>query len=377
MTTASPGPCRTRQASSAAATSWFRPLVWLTAVMIVWAIVSAIGVVVDHRALGGEPIWAKPLKFSVSLAAYSITLAWMLEHIDKPRLRRIARFAATGGSAAALTEITIISVQVIRGIPSHFNVSTALNSALYSVMGAGAVVLFMTTAVVGCALAYFTTLPDRSIQWSLRWAVPIALAGLSVGFVMIIPTAQQATLSAPRTLGTHSIGGDDTSGGLFLLGWNTMHGDLRIAHFVGMHALQALPLIALALAVSGRHRLGERTRLEIVSLISTAWAALTAITLWQALRGQSVVNPDALTWAVVAALAGYGVVAIIVILARSRHRRCSTSARERRSVTTAEPTPESGRYSAAAQKITASGSDHTAVHRSCNSSPTTVKLPIE
>lgn len=43
---------------------------------------------------------------------------------------------------------------------------------------------------------------------------------------------------------THTIGTLDGSKGLSILNWSCTHGDLRIAHFIGMQALQIIPILS-------------------------------------------------------------------------------------------------------------------------------------
>lgn len=293
---------------------WHRPLVVFAAVMGIWAVVCVVGLLVDPRLLAADPMWAKPLKFSISLALYALTLAWMLSLVQRPTLRRIGWWAGTIGAGASFLEIVVISVQVVRGVGSHFNVSTPTNQLFYQLMAGGVTLMYCATLLVGAAVAVFSTLPDRASAWALRIGLVIALAGLSVGFLMIIPTAAQLADPASGTYGSHSVGGDDASGGIPLLGWNTVHGDLRVSHFIGMHALQVLPMLALILPTT----LCERTRLHVVIVAGALYAAVTAIALWQALRGQSVLRPDPLTFEVVGGVALVVVVFVVVALIRPR-----------------------------------------------------------
>lgn len=299
-----------------AARGWHRPLVAFTTVMCLWAVVCLVGLILDPRTLADDPIWAKPLKFSISLALYAITLAWMLSMVQRPVLRRIGWWAGTVGAAASLLEIVVISIQVVRGVGSHFNVSTPTNQLFYQLMAGGVTLMYCATLVIGAFLAMFSRIEDRALAWSLRLGLIIALVGLSVGFLMVIPTAAQLADPTSSTYGSHSVGGDDATGGIFFLGWNTAHGDLRVSHFIGMHALQVLPILAITLP----RALSEADRLRIVLAAGATYAAVTAIALWQALRGQSVIHPDAITVAAVGVTIVLAAMSFMTIAAQRRHQ---------------------------------------------------------
>lgn len=213
------------------------------------------------------------------------------------------------------------TVQVIRGQQSHFNVSTGFDALVFGVMGALVGVIYVCTLLVAAALIASRT-ADRAVTWAVRLGLSIAVAGLSVGFLMLMPTAAQSAHTGAATLrGAHSVGVPDGGPGLPLLGWSTTGGDLRVAHFLGMHALQALPLIAIALTlIPHAARLSERIRVRIVFLAAFAYAGVVALTLWQALRGQSLVAPDSVTLVAVAVLIAVGGLGAAAIIHTTRRR---------------------------------------------------------
>lgn len=128
----------------------------------------------------------------------------------------------------------------------------------------------------------------------------------------------------------HTIGLGDGGPGLPLLGWSTVGGDLRIPHFVGMHALQLLPLLLIILEVLSRRFavLADATvRARLMALATAGYAALVGLVTWQALRGQSIVKPDALTLVTFAAiLLGVAIPAVILLRGgRSTHSQVSSA----------------------------------------------------
>lgn len=109
---------------------------------------------------------------------------------------------------------------------------------------------------------------------------------------MTQPTeAQLAEMQAGRVsaVGAHTVGAADGGPGLAVTGWSTEHGDLRAPHFLGLHAFQVLPLLALGLR---RSRWAEQQRVRLIQVAGVSYAGLMAILLWQALRGQPLLAPD-------------------------------------------------------------------------------------
>ncbi|WP_433534037.1 hypothetical protein ACQPZK_17770 [Micromonospora sp. CA-249363] len=293
------------------AARWNRPLTSLVAAMVVLTVVAAVGILVDPRVLTGAPIWLKPFKFAVSFVLYGATLAWMLSLL--PRRNRVAEWAAATIVALALVEMVVIVAQVIRGTTSHFNDTTPLNSALFAVMGAAIMVLFAAHLVLGVVLL-IRRIPDRVAATAVGWGLGLSLLGMLAAVPMVRQTPDPAIEGVS---GAHSVGVADGGPGLPVVGWSTTGGDLRIGHFVGLHALQALPLLAMLLNRLAS-RLDARTRVRLLVVAGAAYGVLTLVLTWQALRGQPLLRPDALTLAVVAALAVATATAIGLVLARRR-----------------------------------------------------------
>jgi hypothetical protein len=289
---------------------WHRPLMALTWASVALVVIAGIGLFADPRILTGVPIWLKPFKFACSFVLYAWTLAWLLSVL--PRRSRPAEWAGVVIVGVAVIELAIIVTQVIRGTTSHYNATTPLNATLWSAMGTSIMVLFLAHLVIAVA-ALRQRIPDRAAAYAIRLGLLISLAGMLTGFTM---TSRQTGIEG--IAGAHSVGLPDGGPGMPLTGWSTVGGDLRIGHFVGLHALQVLPFLAYALTRWAGDRFDQVTRARLVLVAGLAYGVLVPLLTWQALRAQPLLQPDGATLAAFAALAAATVTGIGLVLSRAR-----------------------------------------------------------
>jgi len=303
------------------------PLTILGSMMLLVFLATVVGLFVDHRVITGVPAWLKPAKFAISVSVYCFTFVWLLGFVEgHPRL---VRMAANVTVVSIVVEMAVIIAQAARGTTSHFNMATPLNSFLWMTMG-----LFITFVwsmnLLLAVLLIWQRLADRAFAWSLRLGVLISSVGMAVAFLMARPTPEQVAAFAnhvPRTVGAHSVGVADGGPGLPVLGWSTVGGDLRVAHFLGLHGLQVLPLLGWFLTRRGsrNHFLSGNQRLTLVWSAGVTYFGLVLLLAWQALRGQSVIHPDKRTIAAALVLVSTAALSILITLGRalSSNRRGS------------------------------------------------------
>ena len=203
---------------------------------------------------------------------FSLTLAWIFRYLpDWTRTRRVV-----GWSTASIfvLEVAIIAAQAWRGTTSHFNVGTPLDATLFSIMG-GAIVL-QTLASVAVAVALWRQrFAHEALGWALRLGMTLTIIGAASGGLMTRPTdAQLADARAGLGMaiaGAHTVGAPDGGPGLPGTGWSVEHGDLRVPHFLGLHAVQVLPL--LTLLVGRRLSWPDVARVRLVIVAGTSYGA--------------------------------------------------------------------------------------------------------
>jgi hypothetical protein len=300
--------------------SWHRPLMTVAALMVVVALVCLVGRLVDDRMVTGAPVWDKPAKFSLSILVYAVSWAWLIARL--PRFRRTAHRLGTVVAVALVVEQAVIVGAAAAGTASHFLVATPLAAALWAVMAVSITVLYLCTFVTSLAVLRLR-LPDPALTFGIRAGALLALLGMGLAYLMTSPTAAQLA-DFHGVSGAHAVGAADGGPGLPVLGWSTTAGDLRIPHFVGMHALQLLPIAALLLGAAGRRipaLAPDRVRVRLTAIAAAAYLAVVALVTVQVLRGEPVTAPSAGVMTAGAAIAAAALVAGVAAVLRGDRRR--------------------------------------------------------
>lgn len=288
-----------------------RPSLVITAAMLVLTLAFVVAGLFDNRQLLGQPVWNKPMKFSVSIAVYLLTLAWVIRPLT--RFRRAAERATTIIGICMLVEILCIAGSAALGSTSHFNVTTPVHALVFALMGVTVTVAWFLTMALG-VLHWRNPAADPALRLAVAIGMGVGVVGMGLAFVMT--SGPTYAYSAAGAMGAHSVGVVDGGPGLPFLGWSTVGGDLRVPHFIGLHALQALPL-SLWLVDGVAARFG-RTRVGLVAVTGAWYAGLVAITTWQALTGQSVVHPSGAVLSAGGAMTVIAAVGVGVLVNRGR-----------------------------------------------------------
>jgi hypothetical protein len=212
---------------------------------------------------------------------------------------------AVTGAVGMLLELVAIVGQAARGRMSHFNDQTPADSTVFQLMGAVVMLVWVATAVLALVLLR-ERVSGAGLATGLHWGLAVTLVGMLSAVLMINPLNAVVLASAggppAAANGAHTVGALDGGPGLPLLGWSTVAGDLRVGHFVGLHALQLLPLVGWLLDRSARWTAHQRRRL--VQTAGAGYLGVVLLLLWQALRAEPVVQPGPLTLAAATGLAG-------------------------------------------------------------------------
>lgn len=297
-----------------------RPLNWLTIASAGAALAALVFYVTDSRELLGVSIWEKPLKFLISTVVYAATFSWFYSLVD--RRKRVVWLLGTVIAAMLVLELVIIIGLASVGLTSHFNVSNGFQITMWSLMAVGTSAIWFSSFAVGAYL-WRTPAVAPVLRLGIRWGVVTGLLGMGLAFTMTSPTHDQLA-DFQGIAGAHTVGLDDGGPGLPFVGWSTVGGDLRISHFVGLHGLQVLPLIAIVLL---RLLSSGTVQRAIMQGASVTYLLLVAVVYLQALAGEPLTRPSTVTLAGAAASVAFGLITAVVIAFVGRMRDTSVQKR--------------------------------------------------
>src|SRR5688572_1262523 len=245
-------------------------LFWTGALMLLALVVVTLISISDTRQILGLNPWIKPMKFLTSVTIFLWTVAWLMpETANKPRARGIVRCTI---ATAMVIEIIMIILQSARGTTSHFNIQSSFDGWVFQIMGIA--IVFNTLAMfLFFAIIRRDTPPRRAgYIWGIRIGVAMFLLASFEGALIVGNNA-------------HTVGAADGGAGLPFVNWSTQHGDLRVAHFAGMHAMQGLPLLGFLLDRALRDK-PSRLSSTVVVAVGILWLAVTGGLLFTALQGR-------------------------------------------------------------------------------------------
>jgi hypothetical protein len=212
----------------------------------------------------GPVSFRKPATFGVSFGLTTITLAWVTGRLRITGRTRWLLLAPL--TAADATEVAWVAIQRGRGVASHFNFTTTLDTALF-VVGGAAIAVTVTVIIAVTVLAFTRMAAPPSMAAAIRAGLVILLVAQGVGGWMI----------------SHGVGpaSDGVTQGLTTI---APAGVMKVPHAVAMHAIQVLPALAWLLSFTG---LAERRRVGLVWAATAGYGALVAVSVAQTAAGRA------------------------------------------------------------------------------------------
>jgi hypothetical protein len=230
--------------------------------LLLWAAMlpTLIAWSLDERTLRDVSVWAKPLKFMASIGLFSLCTAWFIGLLPESRRNdRAVRTVVWTLILAGGFEIGYITLMAALGQGSHYNYSSPLHIAMYSLMGAGAMAMTATQPLLAVQIMRHAH-PGLAPAWR---------DGVVLGLVLtfVLGAGAGGVLSAMQPPPGSGLPGVD---------WH-LSADLRPAHFLGVHAQQFFPLAG-AVAAAYLPSAGRRWLLVFTLSYVALWG-------WAMVRG--------------------------------------------------------------------------------------------
>ncbi|MES3016673.1 MAG: hypothetical protein V4721_02795 [Bacteroidota bacterium] len=202
-------------------------LYWYGVLNFFLAAVCVVIIALSDSYILGIPAFLKPMKFFISIGVFVWTMGWLVHYLNRPRAERWYTWMVI---LVFIIESVIIVWQAANGRLSHFNISKPLYLHLFNIMGIAITVLTIWTGYIGFL---FFRIKNLQLPNPYLW-------GIRLGIIFFVVFAFEGFAMAAFL--RHTVGAQDGGEGMPITNWSIKYGDLRIAHFFGMHTLQLLPL---------------------------------------------------------------------------------------------------------------------------------------
>lgn len=241
------------------------------ALLLALMVPMALALALDERVLRGQNVWIKPLKFTLSVAMLALTTAWFAGHVaPERRAGRTMDWIVWLLIGAGSFELLYITLQAGLGEDSHYNISDAFHRVMYLLMGVGATLLTATQPMLAWLLYRHPDPGQTALQPLYRQAM---LHGLVLTFVLGVAAGSLLSARMPPVAAPL----------MPIFGWSLAGGDLRPAHFIGIHAEQILPLSAYAILAFKLPRPGR-----LFWLFTAAYVGMFVVLLTWGLAGGAI-----------------------------------------------------------------------------------------
>jgi hypothetical protein len=234
-------------------------------IMLLGTIITGVLTITSPLQVMGAKAFLKPMKFFLSGFILAWTMGYIMQYLHNQKQVTIYNWVYV---VTISYELLAITWQAALGKQSHFNKSTPFNQTVFYLMGFMITVVTTWTAYIGYLFFIQKTFAASQVFiWSIR-----------LGLILTALFAFEGGIMAAML--RHSVGGKDGGAGIPLVNWSKQHGDLRVAHFFGIHALQIIPLLASLLAKN----------VQQVFVIAILFFLFVTYTLIQAFLGKPFLN---------------------------------------------------------------------------------------
>ena len=204
----------------------------------------------------------KPIKFALSIWIYAWSMAYLLFYVNDQE--KVAKYTILA-IVTMVYEQAVITIQAFRGKISHFNQTEIVGGILYGLMGI--MIVWLTTATLIIAIRFI-----RQNTYAISDAYALSI---KIGLVLFVIFSFWGGYMSG--INSHNVGGEIGGQGLPILNWSTVFGDLRVAHFFGVHALQIIPIIGYIISQKIENQPVAKSWIWAVSAIYFLFVAFTLV----------------------------------------------------------------------------------------------------